>query len=73
LQIPAVSPKQSAQFYEKVFGWNIRNGDSDHPSFDDATGDVSGSWFTDLEVAAKPGILPSICSVHMVSLARWFF
>ncbi|MGH9510901.1 MAG: VOC family protein [Terriglobales bacterium] len=60
LQIPAVDPRQSAIFYEKVFGWNIRDRDSGNPSFDDATGDVSGSWFTNLVIARQPGILPSI-------------
>ena len=33
LQIPAVDPHQSAAFYEKVFGWKIRDRDSTHPSF----------------------------------------
>jgi predicted enzyme related to lactoylglutathione lyase len=60
LQIPAVHPQQSAVFYEKVFGWNIRDRDSGHPSFDDATGDVSGAWFTGLKIAREPGLLPSI-------------
>ncbi len=34
LEIPALDPRQSAAFYGKVFGWNIRHGDSDRPSFD---------------------------------------
>src|SRR2546421_630896 len=44
LEIPAVDIRQSVAFYENVFGWNIRGRDSTRPSFDDATGYVSGAW-----------------------------
>ncbi len=60
LQIPAVDVGQSAAFYEKVFGWNIRGRDSGHPSFDDATGNVSGAWFTGLAPAREAGLIVSI-------------
>ena len=60
LQIPAVDARQSAAFYERVFGWNIRHRDSDHPSFDDATGNVSGAWFTGRKPSGEAGLLPSI-------------
>ncbi len=60
LQIPALDVRRSVAFYESVFGWNIRRRDSSHPSFDDATGTVSGGWFTDLAVCREPGLLPSI-------------
>lgn len=59
-EIPAQDVQQSAAFYEKVFGWNIRKQDSSHPSFDDATGNISGTWVTDREVARDAGLLPSI-------------
>jgi predicted enzyme related to lactoylglutathione lyase len=59
LQIPAVDPYRSAAFYERVFGWNIRNRESDHPSFDDASG-VSGAWVTGRAIAREPGLLPYI-------------
>jgi uncharacterized glyoxalase superfamily protein PhnB len=60
LQIPAVDVHQSAAFYERIFGWNIRRRDSDHPSFDDATGNVSGAWFTGRVPSREAGLLPSI-------------
>jgi uncharacterized glyoxalase superfamily protein PhnB len=60
LEIPAVDIRQSAAFYEKVFGWNIRGGDSTRPSFDDATGYVSGAWVTGREISREPGLLPYI-------------
>jgi predicted enzyme related to lactoylglutathione lyase/uncharacterized glyoxalase superfamily protein PhnB len=59
-QIPALDPQRSADFYEKVFGWNIRHRDSSHPSFDDASGDISGAWVTGREIARTPGLLPYI-------------
>jgi predicted enzyme related to lactoylglutathione lyase/uncharacterized glyoxalase superfamily protein PhnB len=60
LELPAVDLRQSVAFYEKVFGWNIRHRDSTHPSFDDATADVSGAWVTGREISRTPGLLPYI-------------
>jgi hypothetical protein len=60
LEIPARDVHQSAAFYERVFGWNIRFRDSDRPSFDDTTGEVSGAWVLDRTPDSKPGILPYI-------------
>jgi predicted enzyme related to lactoylglutathione lyase len=60
LEIPAVNLQVSIAFYEKVFGWNIRGRDSSHPSFDDATGDVSGAWTLNRKSAQVPGLLPYI-------------
>jgi predicted enzyme related to lactoylglutathione lyase/uncharacterized glyoxalase superfamily protein PhnB len=60
LEIPALDLRQSLTFYENVFGWSIRRRDSAHPSFDDATGYVSGAWVTGREIAARPGLLPYI-------------
>ena len=58
LEVPAIDPRASAQFYKNVFGWNIRGGDSERLSFDDPNG-VSGAFVTYLK-SAGPGILPSI-------------
>lgn len=33
LEIPAVDARQSATFYEKVLGWNLRGHDTDDPRF----------------------------------------
>jgi|HubBroStandDraft_4_1064222.scaffolds.fasta_scaffold118011_3 predicted enzyme related to lactoylglutathione lyase/uncharacterized glyoxalase superfamily protein PhnB len=60
LQIPAADVHQSAAFYERVFGWNIRRRDTDHPSFDDAGSNVSGAWVTGRAPAREPGLLPYI-------------
>jgi predicted enzyme related to lactoylglutathione lyase/uncharacterized glyoxalase superfamily protein PhnB len=60
LQIPAVDVAKAVAFYEKVFGWNIRHRDTSCPSFDDATGNVSGAWITGREISRDTGLLPSI-------------
>lgn len=59
LEIPATDPRKSAEFYRDVFGWKIRRGDSDRPSFDDPSS-ISGAFVTYLKPAQEPGILPSI-------------
>jgi uncharacterized glyoxalase superfamily protein PhnB len=58
LEIPALDPRQSAAFYGKVFGWNIRHGDSDRPSFD--VGSVSGAFVSNRPASREPGLLPYI-------------
>lgn len=57
LEIPAVDLSDAVAFYESVFGWNIRHRDSDRPSFDDATGNVSGAWVTGRKPCGEPGLL----------------
>lgn len=59
MHIPARDPKASAAFYRAVFDWELR-GDPEHPSFNDGTGDVIGSWVTDIEPAGEAGVLPYI-------------
>ena len=47
-------------FYEKVFGWNIRHRETGRPSFDDATGNISGAWVTGRPASREAGLLPYI-------------
>ncbi|HET9319224.1 MAG TPA: VOC family protein, partial [Bryobacteraceae bacterium] len=58
--IPAKDVRVSATFYEKLFGWNIRNRESGRLSFDDACGVISGAWVTGREPAREGGLLPYI-------------
>jgi predicted enzyme related to lactoylglutathione lyase/uncharacterized glyoxalase superfamily protein PhnB len=60
LEIPALDLKQSVAFYETVFGWSIRRRDTERPSFDDATGYISGAWVTTRNAAREPGLLPYV-------------
>jgi len=60
LEIPAVDLQKSVAFYENVFGWNIRRRESDHPGFDDATGNISGMWVKGMKIHREPGLLISV-------------
>jgi predicted enzyme related to lactoylglutathione lyase len=57
VQIPAADIGRSADFYETVFGWNIRRRDGGQIAFDDAAGEVSGTWLTERPPSAQPGLL----------------
>ena len=57
LFLPAVDVHQSAAFYEQIFGWKITGRDTNHPSFDDGTGHLSGAWATDQAISREPGVL----------------
>ena len=57
IQIPAVDTGRSAEFYEAVFGWNIRRRDDGEVAFDDTVGEVSGAWVTGRPPSAEPGVL----------------
>ncbi len=57
VQIPAGDVDRSADFYETVFGWNIRRRDGGQIAFDDAAGEVSGAWLTERPPSLQPGLL----------------
>jgi predicted enzyme related to lactoylglutathione lyase len=57
IEIPAVNVRRSAEFYEKVFGWRIRQRGDGAIAFDDTTGEVSGTWVTGRPPSASPGLL----------------
>jgi hypothetical protein len=56
IELPATDPARSADFYGKVFDWNIRKRDDGSISFDDGVGEVSGVWTTH-RAPASPGLL----------------
>jgi hypothetical protein len=60
MQIPAADAEASADFYESVFGWAIRQRGTSHVTFADASGYVIGAFITDLAVSREGGILPYI-------------
>jgi predicted enzyme related to lactoylglutathione lyase len=57
VEIPAIDIARSADFYSKVFAWKIRRRNDGSTAFDDATGQVSGSWVLARPSAATPGLL----------------
>jgi predicted enzyme related to lactoylglutathione lyase len=57
VQIPAIDQRRSADFYETVFSWNIRRRGDGELAFDDAVGEVSGTWITGRPPSSEPGIV----------------
>src|SRR5689334_9462496 len=57
LEMPATDIERSATFYATLFGWNVRKRDDGSTAFDDATGEVSGSWLTGRPPMSQPGLL----------------
>lgn len=57
IEIPATDVVRSADFYGRVFGWNIRQRGDGNTAFDDTTGQVSGTWVLRRLPASAPGLL----------------
>jgi predicted enzyme related to lactoylglutathione lyase len=57
LEVPATDIAQSAQFYQRVFGWRIRERGDGTTSFDDTVNEVSGTWVLGRPPAAEPGLV----------------
>jgi len=57
IEIPAFDIRRSAEFYEKVFGWRIRQRGDGSIAFDDTTGQVSGTWVLGRPPASSPGFM----------------
>ena len=57
IEIPAVDVRRSADFYAKVFGWRLRPRGDGAISFDDTTGEVSGTWVRGRPPSPQPGLL----------------
>ena len=60
LEIPATDVVRASEFYSAVFKWRIRHRGDGHLAFDDATGQVSGTWVTGREPLREPGLLAYI-------------
>ncbi len=57
IEIPALDIQRSADFYAKVFRWNIRKRGDGATAFDDTTGQVSGAWVRGRPASGDPGLL----------------
>ena len=57
VEIPALDVRRSADFYKAVFRWHIRRRGDGNTAFDDAVGEVSGTWVTDRPPSREPGLL----------------
>ena len=57
LEIPAIDVGRSADFYQAVFGWQVRKRGDGQIAFDDGVGQVSGTWLTGRPASPTPGLL----------------
>jgi len=57
IEIPTKDVKQSADFYNRVFGWQTRQRGDGSTAFDDTVNEVSGTWVLGRPVATEPGLM----------------
>ena len=57
IEMPSTDPALSAEFYRKVFGWNIRKRSDASIAFDDGVNEVSGTWVCGRPPGTTPGLL----------------
>ena len=57
LEMPARDIRESAEFYAKIFGWQVRTRGDGSTAFDDTVSEVSGTWVLGRPVAAQPGLM----------------
>ncbi len=57
IEMPSTDVARSAEFYQRVFGWNVRQRGDGHSAFDDTTGQVSGTWVVGRPPSPQPGLL----------------
>ncbi len=57
IEIPATDIARSAEFFTNVFGWRTRTRGDGTLAFDDAVGEVSGTWVRGRPPMADVGLL----------------
>ena len=57
IEIPTNNIAESASFYNKVFGWNIRTRSDGSIAFDDTVNEVSGTWVLNRKPHTESGLL----------------
>ena len=57
IEMPTTDIGRSADFYAKVFRWNIRRRGDGATAFDDGAGEVSGTWTVGRPPSEQPGLL----------------
>jgi len=57
IEIPATDVNQSAEFYRRAFGWQIRTRGDGSTAFDDTVNEVSGTWVLGRAAATEPGLM----------------
>ena len=57
IEVPAADEIGSAEFYERIFGWEMRRRGDGSLAFDDTVGEVSGTFVTGRPPGGPPGFL----------------
>ena len=57
IEIPATDIRRSAEFYERAFGWQIRQRGDGSTAFDDTVNEVSGTWVLGRPPASEAGLM----------------
>jgi len=57
IEIPATDVDRSATFYQRAFGWTIRQRGDGATAFDDTVNEVSGAWVLGRPAASEPGLM----------------
>lgn len=70
IEIPATDVRRSAQFYESVFGWRMRQRGDGATAFDDGVGEVSGAFVTGRPPSRDPGLLIYVMVDSVAAAAR---
>ena len=60
IEIPAIDISESARFYQRAFGWHVRQRNDGSAAFDDTIGEVSGTWVLGRSPSSDPGLIVSI-------------
>ncbi len=57
IEMPSTDVTHSADFYQRVFGWNIRKRSDGSIAFDDTVNEVSGTWIKGRPPQGNPGLM----------------
>jgi uncharacterized protein len=57
IEVPATDVSRSSEFYNRVFGWEMRKRGDGATAFDDAVGEVSGAFVTGRPSMSSVGLL----------------
>jgi hypothetical protein len=70
LEIPANDVMISANFYKKVFGWQVRERSDGQIAFDDGVKEVSGTWVIGRNPTTEAGLLLYIMVDNVSSMLK---
>jgi predicted enzyme related to lactoylglutathione lyase len=57
IEMPAEDVQRSSEFYQRVFGWQVRTRGDGSLAFDDTPGQISGTWRLGRPASRTAGLL----------------